>query len=83
MSSVWNFCLRSSGVISRETVDVLVKCRLFSQAALAENCVLLKLKLAQDHARARRGRGFEVAFSRQYFLVGPLPLFSGHCQKDF
>ena len=37
MSSVWNFCVRSSGVISRETV--LVKCRLFSQAAPAENCL--------------------------------------------
>lgn len=56
MSSVWNFCVRSSGVLSRESVDVLVKCRLFSQAALAENYVWLKLKLAQDHARARRRR---------------------------
>ena len=56
ISSVWNFCVRSSGVLSRESVDVLVKCRLFSQAALAENYVWLKLKLAQDHARARRRR---------------------------
>lgn len=39
MSSVRNFCVRSSGVISIETVDVVVKCRLFSQAALAENCL--------------------------------------------
>lgn len=56
LSSVWNFCVRSSGVLSRESVDVLVKCRLFSQAALAKNYVWLKLKLAQDHARARRRR---------------------------
>ena len=39
MSSVWNFWVCSAGVISRETVDVVVKCRLFSQAALAENCL--------------------------------------------
>lgn len=56
MSSVWNFCVRSSGVLSRESVDVLVKCRLFSQATLAENYVWLKVKLAQDHARARKRR---------------------------
>ena len=57
-SSLWNFCVRSPGVISRETVDVVEKCWLFSRAALAENYLWLKLKLAKavgDDARVREG----------------------------
>ena len=60
MSSVWNFCVRLSAVFSRGTpaVDVVVKCRLFSQAALAENCLRwIEIRTRKDCKRYLACRG--------------------------